>query len=126
MVGSRDAFCEYASPKRIRITHDAHLESFFLFSMISVNTHHAYVESWIFAVNHLQPFNLAGCGEVTKSVAKLPVPKLPCGEVTRIHTVLWLWQYALPSYNRPKPIIRIQLTFSCGGVMRPLTFHAYQ
>ena len=32
---------EYASPKRIRITHDVHVESLFLFSMISVNTHHA-------------------------------------------------------------------------------------
>ena len=32
---------EYASLKRIRITHDVHVESLFLFSMISVNTHHA-------------------------------------------------------------------------------------
>ena len=32
---------EYASPKRIRITRDVHVESLFLFSMISVNTHHA-------------------------------------------------------------------------------------
>ena len=26
----------------------------------------------------------AGCGEITKSVAKLPVAKVPCGELTRI------------------------------------------
>ena len=32
---------EYASLKRIRITHDVHMESLVLFSMISVNTHHA-------------------------------------------------------------------------------------
>ena len=32
---------EYASPKRIRITHDVYVESLFLFSMISVTTHHA-------------------------------------------------------------------------------------
>ena len=34
---NRLAWC----PKRIRITHDVHVESLFLFSMSSVNTHHA-------------------------------------------------------------------------------------
>ena len=31
---------------------------------------------------------LAGSGEVTKSVARLPVARLPCGEVTLIQSVI--------------------------------------
>ena len=63
---------EYASPKRIRITHDVHVESLFLFSMILVNTHHDSCITRMWSRGFTRENNMA----VTESDLDLKVRKM--------------------------------------------------
>ena len=57
------------SLKRIRITHDVHVESLFLFSMISVNMHHAsrITRMWSRGLT-----NLINLSDTSKFVCSIP------------------------------------------------------